>query len=556
MLAGRLVHVGRARKPCAVWIVLTITMGRGYCARVAGEELEKLRRLLREAEDSARRLGDEPEEEPDGVGYFSAASTSGLADAIDSISSHDEQITMFVGAGVSAEAELPSWERLVRTLLDETEIATNLSAEDRRLWTAATIAQGPLAAAAIARAQHPDDLAFRQALRSALYGGRAPSSYLPGALGGQIAELKAHLGSRLRIVTANYDGLLERALGEAGLDPVSYVRNRREPEGKAAVWHLHGRLMRNSADSNWVTVGRLVLTEGDYADSTKARWPEEFVAGCLEDSLCLFVGLSMTDPNFIRWLYSYSTGSRQHLAVFVRQASPAPNEAVRASLERAAAGRWELAGVKPIWSNYYGEVAQFVHEVGLRAQGATGPGFPSRAADHLATARAGLMPASEADFLEAQEELSDWLEQGVKDVRAIGADLGVDLAEEDLGLGLWVADHAAGVAELWGTSEQIWRDRRAIEARPMHVGSRWVGVLAILQGVAVEQDPAVYTTRWRFIRGIPIVVGQPERCLVGSLTLTSSTPLGESALSATKAPPEFLEAIDRALSDAAVRFFA
>ena len=90
----------------------------------------------------------------------------------------------------------------------------------------------------------------------------------------------------------------------------------------------------------------------------------------------------------------------------------------------------------------------------------------------------------------------------------------------------------------------------------MHVDSRWVGVLAILQGVAVEQDPAVYTTRWRFIRGIPILVHDPERCLVGSLTLTSATPLGESALSSAKAPPELLEAIDRALSDAAVRFFA
>jgi hypothetical protein len=523
---------------------------------VAGEELEKLRRLLREAGASARKLGDEPEDEPDGVGYFSPASTAGLAEAIDSITSHDELITMFVGAGVSAEAELPSWDDLVRTLLAETEIARNLSTEDRRLWIAETIAQGPLAAAAIARAQHPDDVAFRQALRTALYGDRSPSSYLPGALGVQIAELKACLGSRLRIVTANYDGLLERALAEAELDPVSYVRNRPEPEGKAAVWHLHGRLMRNPADSNWVTVGRLVLTEGDYAESTKARWPEDFVAGCLENSLCLFVGLSMTDPNFIRWLYSYSDGSRQHLAVFVRQASPAPNEAVRASLERSAAARWELAGVKPIWSNYYGEVAQFVHEVGRRAEGTSESDFPSRAAAHLTTARAGLMPAGEDEFLEAQEELSGWLDQRVEDVRAIGSGLEADLAEEDLGLGLWVADHADGVAELWGTSEQIWRDRRAIEARPMHVGSRWVGVLAILQGVAVEQDPAVYTTRWRFIRGIPIVVERPDRCLVGSLTLTSATPLGESGLSATKAPPEFLEAIDRVLGDAAARFFA
>lgn len=523
---------------------------------MAGEEVKKLRRLLRAAGDSASRLGDEPEDEPEGVGYFSAASTAGLVEAIDSIAAHKEQITMFVGAGVSAEAELPSWERLVRILLADTEIAAGLSDEDRRLWIAATIAQGPLAAAAIARAQHADDLAFRRALRSALYGDRTPSSYLPGALGGQIAELKRCLGARLRIVTANYDGLLERALAEADLEPASYVRNQGEPEGKAAVWHLHGRLMRNPVDSNWVRVGRLVLTEGDYAESTNARWPQDFVAGCLADSLCLFVGLSMTDPNFIRWLYRYSDGERQHLAVFVRQASRAPNQAVRSSLERSAAARWKLAGVKPIWSNYYGEVAQFVHEIGLRSQGSVGPSFPKRATAFLATARAGLMPAGQAGFLEAQEELSIWLEKRTTDVRSIAADLGVALGEEDIGLGLWVADHAAGVAELWGTSEQVWRDRRAIEARPMHVDSRWVGVLAILQGVAVEQDPAVYTTRWRFIRGIPILVRNPERCLVGSLTLTSSTPLGDSALSASKAPPELLEAIDTALSDAAAEFFA
>ncbi len=523
---------------------------------MAGEELQKLRRLIRAAGDSAGRLGDEPEVEPEGVGYFSPASTAGLVEAVEFIAGHEGQITMFVGAGVSAEAELPSWERLVRTLLAETEIAAGLTDEDRRLWIEATIAQGPLAAAAIARAQHSDERAFRRALRAALYGDRVPSSYLPGALGGQIAELKHCLGSRLRIVTANYDGLLERALEEADLKPASYVRNQEEAEGRAAVWHLHGRLMRNPGDTKWVGEGRLVLTEGDYAESANTRWPEDFVARCLADSLCLFVGLSMTDPNFIRWLYRSSDGERQHLAVFVRQASRAPNEPVRSSLERSAAARWKLAGVKPIWSNYYGEVAQFVHEVGLRSQGPAGTVFAKRAARCLARAKAGLMPSSQAGFLEAQEELSGWLEKRVQDVRTIATGLGIELDGEDVGLGLWVADHAEGVAELWGTSEQVWRDRRAIEARPMHVDSRWVGVLAILQGVAVEQDPAVYTTRWRFIRGIPILVRDPERCLVGSLTLTSATPLGESALTSGKAPPEFLEAIDRALSEAAAVFFS
>jgi hypothetical protein len=54
----------------------------------------------------------------------------------------------------------------------------------------------------------------------------------------------------------------------------------------------------------------------------------------------------------------------------------------------------------------------------------------------------------------------------------------------------------------------------------------------MIRGFPVEQDPAVYTTRWRFIRGIPLVVRSPGRSLVGSLTLTSATPLKECLLTA------------------------
>jgi hypothetical protein len=520
-----------------------------------GSEIEKIRHLLREAGESAARIGDEPILEPAGAGYFSGANEGGLEDAIEVIAGHQGNITMFVGAGVSTEAELPSWDDLVRALLEETAVARELSDEDRELWMQATIAQGPLAAAAIARAHHPDEVAFRRALRAALYGGRSPAEFLPGALAGQIAWLKRKMGSRLRLVTANYDGLLEIALEEEGLDPVAYVQNRKEPSEKAAVWHLHGRLMKSSS-GEWMRVGRLVLTEGNYADSAHSRWPEDFVADCLEKSLCLFVGLSMTDPNFIRWLYRYSNSECQHLAVFVRQASVLANDAVRQGLEKSAAARWERAGVRPIWTNYFGEVAQFVHELGSSTSAAGSDGFLSRAETRLSVSRQNLMPSGSGEFVEAQKELSDWLLEQVGGVRRIADELGTSLAaEEDLGLGLWVADHAKGVAELWGTSEQIWLDRRAIEARPLHVGSRWVGVLAMIQGVAVEQDPAVYTTRWRFIRGIPLVVQKSGRSLVGSLTLTSATPLERCGLSVGNAPRDLLSAIDQAVGEAAGEFF-
>lgn len=524
-------------------------------ALMADSEINKIRRLLREAGESAGKIGDEPIREPPGAGYFSAADEEGLTEAIEVIAGFQGDITMFVGAGVSTESELRSWNDLVRALLSDTEIARELSDEDRDLWIEATIAEGPLAAAAIARAHHSDELAFRRALRAALYDRHAPEEYLPGALAEQIAWLKRQMGPRLRLVTANYDGLLEAALEEAGLLPVAYVQNRKEPSEKAAVWHLHGRLMKSSA-GEWMSVGRLVLTEGSYADSAHSSWPEDFVADCLRETLCVFVGLSMTDPNFIRWLYRHSNPERQHMAIFVRQAAVVANDAVRDALEKSAAARWERAGVRPIWTNYFGEVAQFVHELGLGASANESPSFSKRAEGRLEVARKNLMPSDPGEFVEAQKELSGWLIERVEAVRKMASDLDVSLAdEEDLGLGLWVADHSRGIAELWGTSEQIWLDRRAIEERPLHVNSRWVGVLAMIQGVAVEQDPAVYTTRWRFIRGIPLVVRVPGRSLVGSLTLTSATPLEDCLLSVGMASRELLETIDQGLSEAAEEFF-
>lgn len=521
---------------------------------MSSHELRDLRRLLREAAEVALRVGGDPHEEPVGTGYFAGDGHESLESAIETIARHDGDITLFVGAGVSTEAQLPSWSELVRKLLDGA--ADGLDAEDRNLWIDSILAEGPLAAAAIARALKPGEPEFRRSLRDALYDGRRPRDFAPGALAQQIAWLKAKLGRRLRIATANYDGLLETALASAGLEPVSYVRKRTEPEGRAAVWHLHGRLMRNDAETKWLSDGPLVLTEGDYARSAHASWPEDFVAECLRESMCVFVGLSMTDPNFIRWLYRHRTeSSPRHIAIFVRQAAPGSSDVVRAKLEQAAEARWKIAGVKPVWTSYYGEVAQFMHEVGLNATGDATESFTARAAARLENARRSLMPSSQADFQMAQASLSRLLRERLRVVRRLAAGR-TGLDGEDLGLGFWAMDHANGVAELWGTSEQIWLDRLAVEAKPVHVGSRWVGVAAITHGVSVEQDPAVYTTRWRFIRGIPIVA-EPlgRRSIVGALTLTSATPLDVCPLSIAKAPPGLLSAIDEVVVQGTSEFF-
>jgi hypothetical protein len=92
---------------------------------------------------------------------------------------------------------------------------------------------------------------------------------------------------------------------------------------------------------------------------------------------------------------------------------------------------------------------------------------------------------------------------------------------------------------------------------PIRLGleSRWIASEAVTRGVIVERDPNIYASRWRLIRGIPIIVprgGGEGRVVVGALTLTSMTPRAESRLSTRKGVSD---AIDIFLSGAGPLLF-
>jgi SIR2-like protein len=521
---------------------------------VPSAELTRLRALLEDAATVAREIGDDAQPEPAGAGYFTDA-TSGIADAITQIAGHDGEITMFVGAGVSMEAELPSWQELVRELL------VRARSDDRdlvRVWADTVLEEGPLAAASVAEALYRDDGAFRRVLREVLYA-RNPASYAPGALAGQIAWLKGRLGSRLALLTVNFDGLLEAALAERRLNPVSYVGARSEQDGRPAVWHLHGRLVRDVSGKRWRREGHLVLSEGSYVGSTKRSFPQGLVAKRLRGSLCVFVGLSMTDPNFIRWLYdSADEDGGPRFVIFVRQASTVADPRVRRILEESASARWKRYNVTPVWANYYGEVAQIVHEIGLRCDGGRPTDFAERARQRFADGAARLTPSDPRKFVEAQGEAAAWLRGRLAELRTICAVAtpSVDLSGHHLGLGLWAVDHEHGHVINWASSDRAYQENNALVAVPLNVPSRWVAVAAVANGVSVEEDPMVYASRWRFIRAIPVVVeAHGERSTVGALTLTSTTPLQSFPLAKARAPDGLLSAIDAFLVNEAGEFF-
>ncbi|HEY4277465.1 MAG TPA: SIR2 family protein [Conexibacter sp.] len=266
-----------------------------------------------------------------------------------------QKLTFVVGAGASMEAGLPSWGRLVRALL-ESAAPPSLGERDRVAWLDAAAEPGLLGMAATARALAGSDREFVKRVEHHLYRGQGPEHFDPGPLAREIAAWKRD-DPEIQLATFNYDSLLEQALHDIGLSAEAREDNESEPDGIAAVRHLHGLLTGRPEDD------AVVLTEGDYARWPTGSWQDDFMHDALQ-GVCVFLGLSFTDQNLLRWIYG--SARTEHIAVLARQSTPRLSPAVRRELESATRARLRHANVTAYWADFYAELAQLMHEARRR----------------------------------------------------------------------------------------------------------------------------------------------------------------------------------------------
>ena len=305
----------------------------------------------------------------------------------------------------------------------------------------------------------------------------------------------------------------------------SRVDDLRAKPGVIPVRHLHGRLDTPHRRDP------VVLTEADYARfPTDETWQARVMKRAL-NGLCVFAGLSFADPNLLRWVYA--GGERRHLALFTRQSSPLLARTVRAELENATRARLSEAGIDAYWADFYGELAQVLHEARRRR----GPGRPprpflTRARLVAERGRRRCVPHG-SRFAGRQRDVSSLLTALLDVVRSVAQAASVDMTGENLGLALWGVDHEKRQLSLWASSDRLYAHAAGIVPIPLEYASRWAAVEAVTRCNTIEQDPRVYASRWRFIRGVPLVwTGKNDRIVVGAVTLTSTTPADESRLAA------------------------
>jgi hypothetical protein len=199
----------------------------------------------------------------------------------------------------------------------------------------------------------------------------------PGWIANAIARLVAVRRSQVRIITTNYDLLLEEALKEAIPDATVTTHALDDEENWSSkssadaigVLHVHGALNRTGE-----SIGKIVLSESHYlkfgADVRAA------IGRALEGSVGLFVGLSVTDPNLVGPLFELSSIQDE------KNARPGDTSLYSLTVVEQVAGETDLdnalisvesvryldskLNLRPILLRSYSQVEQTICELSLR----------------------------------------------------------------------------------------------------------------------------------------------------------------------------------------------
>jgi hypothetical protein len=223
-----------------------------------------------------------------------------------------DDLTIFLGAGVSASAELPDWNSLLSQLL-VTLISKNLPksievTNDQKLVIAKSLQQlnssSPLLEARYVNSGLGET--FESEVSKILYRNvtNTTSSDLLKAIANICIPPRGALGVRA-LVTYNFDDLIENELQRIGLKYRSIYKDVDIPlKEELGVFHVHGFLPRDTNAYDGISESLLVFSEKNYHTLMQDPyfWSNLIQLNFFRENTCLLIGLSGTDPNLRRLL--------------------------------------------------------------------------------------------------------------------------------------------------------------------------------------------------------------------------------------------------------------
>lgn len=293
-----------------------------------------------------------------------------------------DNIVLFVGAGASYAAYIPTWNSLISELyvsLIDKLLKTHqieINDEDKEKIKESVINQNgnsPLIQTRFLKNSFKEN--FDESVREILYKNVVETSDLLEEIGQLCIPNRGKLGIRA-IIDYNFDDLIERNLKRLRVKHQSIYAEAMHPDlDTLGVYHVHGFLPQDKEDYNDLGNTLLVFSEDGYHKLMldPYNWANISQLNFMVNNTCLFIGLSMTDPNMRRLLEiaaqkKYDDDLCQHYVIMRRfkinnsgkSESIKRFENVNESLQEDF---FKSLGVNVIWVNDYDEIPNLLKQI-------------------------------------------------------------------------------------------------------------------------------------------------------------------------------------------------
>lgn len=241
---------------------------------------------------------------------------------------------LFLGAGVSIDAKMPSWNQLLKELMGEVKQLEGDTLDAFKELSSHVLDECGNSYLVMCRylqtaiKLYNDKLKFSDLIQAHLYNKKEPSKLLDDLA--YIVQLR----KTEEVLTYNFDDLLEQNLSKLGLqEGKDFITISKDAEIKGhemlPIYHVHG-VIPEQGPSDIV-----VFSEEEYHKrySNPFHWSNIEQLHALSRKHCFFIGLSMTDPNLRRLLDT------------ARQINQTDNECHYAFLRRQKLERYCLANM-------------------------------------------------------------------------------------------------------------------------------------------------------------------------------------------------------------------
>lgn len=297
---------------------------------------------------------------------------------LDSLKSkyQNEEVALFLGAGVSFDSGVPLWSDLINKLLAKMIVSRfkESKMESEQLSKIIDLAYENQENSSITQMRYIrsafDNVTYNKLVHESLYSNKPNiNTRLLKAISAICAPTRNHIGIQ-GIVTYNFDDLIERRLKKDNVSVNSiFDSNGCTNNSELSIFHVHGYLPKRFDEE---TSHELIFSEEDYHRVYRDAycWSNLVQLNYLREKTCLFIGCSLTDPNLRRLLdvASRSNEKPRHFALLRRPKIEKTEELSRFDIETYVKidmsikeRCFSMMGINIIWIDDFKEISDILH---------------------------------------------------------------------------------------------------------------------------------------------------------------------------------------------------